>query len=143
MKNSRLIILALVAMVGLVVRSLDAGVICIDEVGYCNDVKIFISPDTAGSIKEIHGYEYGCGYYDRGISGSMEVTSTSKHFTLLGSYSGSLVKVLYIHINKATNTGTGNWNYIGRTSGTADFGIVPCPPTLTPPSGISEPDDTD
>ena len=130
MKKAGLIILALVVIVGFAVRGSHAGAICIDEVGYCNDIKLFINPHGAGKglkINEVHGYEYGCGWDDRGISGSMKETSTTKYFTLLGSYSGTLVKILYFYIDKLTNTGAGTWTYIGGTAGTANFNIVECP----------------
>jgi hypothetical protein len=130
MKKVGLIILALVVMVGFGVRSSYAGVICIDDVSSCNDFKLFISPDTGGGIKEVHGYEYGCGYDDRGVSGSMKMTPTSKHFTLTGSYiNGSQLGIFYINIDKATNTGTGGWSYNNGTywSGTSSYSIVPCP----------------
>jgi hypothetical protein len=154
MKKAGLIILALVAIVGFAVRGSDAGPICIDEVGYCNDLKLFINPHGAGKglkINEVHGYEYGCGYDDRGISGSMKETSTTKYFTLVGSYSGTMAKILYFYIDKHTNTGAGTWTYIGLSGGSTNFNIVECPATgITSGEAMAEaheemaePDDTE
>ena len=127
MKKAGLMILAFLVVVGLGLRSSQAGVVCIDIESYCNDLKLFISPDTSAKIKEVHGYEYGCGYEDRGVFGTMRVTSTSKLFILGGSYGGTLSKVEFINIDKLTQTGTGTYTYSNGSTGTVNYFIVPCP----------------
>ena len=122
--------LAIVLMVGFGTQSSHAAVICIDLQGACNDYKLFISPDTGGGIRAVNGYEYGCGQNDRGISGTMRVTPTSKIFTLTGSnLNGSTLKIEYYSIDKITKTGLGGWSYNNGTywNGVGTYSIVPCP----------------
>jgi hypothetical protein len=130
MKKVGLIMLAILVMVGFGVQSSHAGVICFDAVNSCNDLKLFISPDRGGNIREVHGHEYGCGLDDRGFSGSMKITPTSKHYTLTGQISnGSALVAWYINIDKVTKTGPGSFSMHNDayTSGAANFSIVPCP----------------
>jgi hypothetical protein len=128
MKKAGLMILALVVVVGFAVQTSHAGVICIDIETYCNDLKLFIDPDTGGGIKGVHGYEYGCGYDDRGVVGTLRVTATSKLFMLNKSYwGGTLSGVEFINIDKLTKTGTGTYTYDNGSTGSANYTIVPCP----------------
>lgn len=54
----------------------SGGSLYLDHIGWCNDAK-FSYQSVGGGMYSLTGYEYGCGYDDRLIFGSMRVVGNT------------------------------------------------------------------
>lgn len=96
--------------------------ICIDQNGYCNDFFLAFSR-VESNVYEIHGYEHGCGYFDRLLGGAIHTAGGIAYYglTLAGGSScswdngcgGSWAAV----VNISTGEGTAYWNYYYTSGG--------------------------
>ena len=141
-----IILLVCVLAVCLMAGSIHAATICIDNIGYCNDVKLTYS-DQEGSIIDAYGYEYGCGYNDRLVSGSIHLVGNTAYIGLTGAANSAaapnptlMVKVYTINIS--TMTGTEAWSYNNGAywNGTSNVTVSSCSPTENPVANLNDPD---
>jgi hypothetical protein len=107
---------------------------------FCNDLYFEI---TAGSgVHSIHGYEYGCGYKDRGFAGSLRVSGTKAYISINGAFGpsctgpgahGCALSAEAI-IDLTTLSGSYVYNYFGdgsTVSGSDTYTLSVCPPQAT------------
>jgi hypothetical protein len=84
--------------------------VCLNEPSSCNDIKLIV-PTTVveGGVYSVVGYEYGCGYYNKEIYGTLRVKSglwyinTTKNAVYDGQAMTSPEVVVY---NPTKGTGT-------------------------------------
>jgi hypothetical protein len=106
---------------------------CIDEQGYCNDVKVIFNRVASG-FYTVNGYEYGCGYDDRILDGTARVSGGKVYISLTVVTSTStatpFIGQRFYEITLSTQTGTGTWawHYDGYHWGSVDVSFVSCPP---------------
>jgi hypothetical protein len=96
--------------------------ICIDQTGYCNDFFLAFTR-IESNVFQLHGYEYGCGYFDRILSGSIHTAGGYAYYGLSSASGsscawdngcgGSWAAVL----NISTGEGTAYWNYYYTSGG--------------------------
>lgn len=150
------IALAFVLVMGVSSTSMAAGVQL--ENSFCNDIWVAFGAVDAG-VYSCHGYEYGCGYEDRFVDGTLRVVGGIAYFGLVGGYGTSCAAGDYgcfknenVAISLSTKTGTGMYEYHYLTSGVPDghgaTGIsytmtFPVPPPPTAEAAAFEPDATE
>lgn len=126
--------IALLAM-GVIILSCGAalaGTVCLDAVGFCNDLKFQYDTTGIPGLYEINGWEYGCGYTERLIDGTLQVSGSTAtfNFTKGGVISGDAFDATYVGtINLSTNSGPYVFTQSGAGvgSGSGTHNVVPCP----------------
>jgi len=130
MKKTKIsLILTIVFCIFIMAWQSNAGVLCLDAQGSCNDLKLFVS-DRTGEIAKINGYEYGCGDPSRGLTGTKLWSGTHRYFNLTGTYNdASQVASISIDYNTASGVYSGSYSYISDSylSGSTTYVQVPCP----------------
>jgi hypothetical protein len=96
--------------------------ICIYQDTFCNDFFVAFS-NIESNVYQLHGYENGCGQFDRIVSGSIHVAGGLAYYGLNLAYGsscgwdngcgGSWAAV----INIGNGTGTGYWNFYYTSGG--------------------------
>lgn len=111
MKNRHLLVSVIVFMVlsiCFVGQSL-AVTICLDEPTSCNDIKLVIPTVVEGGVYSVIGYEYGCGYDNKEIYGTLRVKNGQWYLntTKNGIYDGqAMTSPEVIVYNPAKGTAT-------------------------------------
>jgi hypothetical protein len=123
MKKSLLAVSLAFAFV-LSVSSVGWSGMCLDA-SSCNDYFLAFSP-AESNVFSLHGYEYGCGYFDRISSGSMHLAGGNAYIGITSisgdsgaGDNGSLGNRSYI-VDLSTYNGSYYYNYFYITSGAAD-----------------------
>jgi hypothetical protein len=96
--------------------------ICIDQDFFCNDFFLAFSK-VESNVYELHGYEYGCGYFDRLMGGAIHLAGGIAYYGLTqasgascawdNGCGGSWAAVVTI----STGEGTAYWNYYYTNGG--------------------------
>jgi len=144
------IALAFLLVLGFTSASMATGV-KLDIGTYCNDLWLSCISEETG-VYSAHGYEYGCGYENRLVDGTLRVTGGYAYWGLLGSYTGfdyGGVKVENVVINLSTKAGDGTWGYFyssggafGTHGGSGSYAMSwpQSPPPTAPEGAALEPD---
>jgi len=125
--------------------SLSWAGLCLDDDVYCNDFWYAFAPAEAG-IYEVHGYEYGCGDYDKSSDGVMHIFGGYAYIGTIGaegttSGAGDYGDVVgqFTIIDLATFTGPMDWEYIYSEAGVVAIygGISDITASMCPYPGFS------
>jgi hypothetical protein len=143
MKIKIMIAIFVLAASLIIVGNIQAGTLCIDEVGHCNDIKAVYSDNEAG-LYELFGYEYGCGGNTRMTHGSARIVGNMLYMGFTGSYdlggaNDPTLALRYYAVDLNTSSGTGTYSYNNGTfwSGTtAVVNLIPCPAATAEADGI-------
>jgi len=149
------IALAVVLVLGVSSASMATG-IKLDMDSWCNDMWVSAEKLEGANVYGLHGYEYGCGYEDRLLDGSLRVTGGYAYFGLTGNYGPGSAggdsgkqQMVNVIITMSTKTGTGYYSYFYISGGTlTGFGggptgftmSYPQPPPPTAEAGELGPD---
>ena len=110
------------------------GVLCLDMPG-CNDVMLVYDETAGAGFYSITGYEYGCGYDDRGVDGSARVDGNTIYieFTKNTAISASTPRIsgYNIQYNKTSKSGPVQYgvHYESYHDGVGTASWVSCPAT--------------
>jgi len=159
MKGKVLKILSLIAVLALVMMggsasaqggneaSLNAGTrgaaLCLD-LSSCNDIEFVLAGlggGSGGSYYTLVGYEYGCGWADRGLDGSIRIDGSTAYIQYVGNI--TLDDFSYrlcgwnVQLDLTTNSGPVQMHchYDGYHTADLTATLVPCPPALTAGEG--------
>jgi len=128
-----------------------AETFCLDILGYCNDMRIrtdTIGTATTGNFR-VWGHEYGCGYNDRQVYGSLRIKNGIWYtgLTVTGSGSGYVTtKTIVARYNYSTGSGTYKIGYVD-SDGFVDYAAgtlkkITCP-AISAASMAAEPNEPD
>jgi hypothetical protein len=125
------VFLSVLLMMGAVA---NAVTMCLESVTSCNDIKLFFDSTTAG-VHAVRGYEYGCGYSDRELFGTLKVKSGTWYlnFTKPGYTSNSpapFTSSYVVTYNPTSKSGTYNAITIyssGPFDHTGSYNKIACP----------------
>ncbi len=94
--------------------------VLIDDDDWCNDYWLGLTSVESG-IYGAHGYEYGCGYDDRLVAGSLQVVGgiafVGLRKTVPGLADYGMNGFDNIAISLSTFTGSGTWSYLYLSGG--------------------------
>jgi len=135
MKKIKLFV-ALAFAVALSVSSVSWAGIILDAGGACNDHYLYLDKLETG-VYALHGFEYGCGYNDRLLDGSLQSAGGYAYIGLTGitgtsgsGDQGNLSGWNYI-ITLSSDTGSINLNFFYMSGGSvAGHGFASMPATL-------------
>jgi hypothetical protein len=101
---------------------------CLDALSFCNDIKLEVD-EVQGEIVELFGYEYGCGFPNRQLSGSGRMVGDVLHIGLTGSYNDSWMAAIHVPVNTSTLAGVGSFTFVsaGYINTPAAFQAIQCP----------------
>jgi hypothetical protein len=96
--------------------------ICIYQDSFCNDFFVAFS-NVESNVYELHGYENGCGYFDRLVHGAIHLAGGYAYYGLTLGYGsscgadngcgGSWAAVIAL----SNGEGTGYWNFYYTSGG--------------------------
>jgi hypothetical protein len=108
-KNLFLSIVCVMIMSVTLVAQIPAATICLDDTASCNDIKLIIPVVSEGNAYNIAGYEYGCGYNNKEIYGTLRVKNNLWYINITknGVYNGeAMTSPSVIVYDPAKNTGS-------------------------------------
>jgi hypothetical protein len=109
------------------------GVLCLDTIGNCNDVKLVYDNTSGAGIFSVTGYEYGCGQPERSLDGSARVSGDTVYvaYTTMVSTSAATPRIGQYNAQLSLGTLGGPYQYAyhyeGYHHGSGTMVAVPCP----------------
>jgi hypothetical protein len=89
------------------------GVLCLDMPG-CNDVMLVYNGTAGAGFFSLTGYEYGCGYPERGLDGSARVDGNTIYIAwteVISSTSATSPRIQQYNVQYSTATKSGPAQY--------------------------------
>jgi hypothetical protein len=104
------------------------GTFCLAIANNCNAFKLRVAR-MKGEVVELLGYEFGCGFPNRELSGSALVGDSTLEIGLTGTYDSTRAAAIHISIDLNTLSGSGSLTFVSDTyiNAPADVVVVPCP----------------